>query len=129
MHRAITPTPDHDVFWIFSLWRALHGGDPTLAEVAASAIASLAQFLPSHEGSFGLPPLPVSSRSLAPSEDEDCELDDSEILADQTQQPQEPPAFICPDQCEFSIHHYYFRFKGVFYRLDRPVYAGLPTAA
>ena len=131
MHRAIAPTPDHDAFWIFALWRALHGGQPTLADVAAAAIASLSQFLPAQEDSFGLPPLPVSPYTRAISEFEDCdttEADAMDALPDESD-PHEPPAFLCNDPPEFSIHQYYFNFKGVLYRLDRPAFACLPTAA
>ena len=88
MHRAIAPTPDHDAFWIFALWRAI------------------SEF-----------------------EDSDTtEADAMDALPDESD-PQEPPSFLCNDPPEFSIHHYYFNFKGVFYRLDRPAFACLPTAA
>jgi hypothetical protein len=128
VHRAIISTPEHDVFWIFTLWRALHGGDPTLSDVAAAAIASLAQFLPSHENSFGLPPLPMPRNTRVLSEPDDSEPADPDGMAT-PDEPQEPPGFLCYDPSEFSTRHYYFRFKGVLYQLDRPAIACLPTAA
>ena len=125
MHRAIKPTPSHDVFWIYNLWRALHGGDPSVEEVAASAIASLAQFLPSHADSFGLPPLPMSAAMKSAAEDEGEDETEESASEDTHQQPN----FVCCDPGEFSIDHYYFETEGFFYRLDRPAFACLPTAA
>jgi len=131
VHRDINPTPSHDAFWIFALWRAIHGGDPTLVEVAFAAIASLAQFLPAHEDAFGLLPLPPSCCLHDSSEPEDYDLDDADAI-DAPPDPQSACrtlALLCYDPREFSIHHYYFNFKGVFYRLDRPAFACLPAAA
>ena len=131
MNREITPTPAHDAFWIFALWRALHGGDPTLGDVAAAVIASLSQFFPTQEDSFGLPPLPASlSSSLAP-EATDCGPDDDADAIDALPHAPEgrPLTHVCYDPRDFSIQHYYFNVNGVFCRLDRPVLACLPTAA
>lgn len=131
MHRQINPTPSHDVFWIFLLWRALHGGDPTLADVAAAAIASLAQFLPVQENSFGLLPPPSSPHIAAASEDDedgDEDIDTTDAFPDQGQ-PRSTLALLCYDPSEFRADYYYFNFKGVFYRLDRPAFSCLPTAA
>lgn len=129
MHRDITPTHTHDVFWIFALWRAIHGGDPTLAEVASAAITSLAPYLSACEDSFGVPPLspsPYAHRAL------DLEEDDPAVTIDSLPDVQCARSLLellCYDPREFSIHHYYFNFKGVFFRLDRPAFACLPAAA
>ena len=136
MHRQINPSPSHDVFWIFLLWRALHGGDPTLADVAAAAIASLAQFLPVQENSFGLLPPPTSLHLAAAFENDESEelecndgdADALDVLPDQDDG-QTIPSLFCRDPREFRVGYYYFSFKGVFYRLDRPAFSCLPTAA
>jgi hypothetical protein len=128
VHRDLNPTPYDDVFWIFALWRALHGGDPTLTDVAAAVIASMAQFLPAREDSFGLLPLPPAS--VAPPEiADDSDLDYNDEPHDIAGPEPSQPALHTHDPREFSIHHYYFNCNGVFYRLDRPVLACLPAAA
>ena len=130
MHRDIDPTPSHDAFWIFTLWKALHGGDPTLAEIAAAVIANLSQFLPAGEDSFGVDPLPPSPYLVSMSEIEEPESEQEHSL-DAEDQPNSAraAALFCSDPCEFSIYHNYFEFKGVFYRIDRPAFACSPTAA
>jgi hypothetical protein len=129
VHRDIKPTPACDAFWIFTLWRALHGSDAMLADIAAEVIANLSQYLPIEEDSFGVAPLPPSSRFLTVSGLEDPESADvaTDALPDQADHGHEP-AF-CSDPAELSIYHNYFSFKGVFYRIDRPAFACLPTAA
>jgi hypothetical protein len=128
VHRDITPTHAHDVFWIFALWRAIHGGDPTLAEVAAAAIACLAQYLPAHEDSFGVEPLPAAPHAHEASDLEDDYSPDTIDSLPDLQCVRPPLALLCYDPREFSIHYYYFKSKGVFYRLD-PAFACLPAAA
>jgi hypothetical protein len=146
LHRDIKFGPSHDAFWIFALWRALHGGDATMADIAAAVIANLSRYLPAGEDSFGVAPLPASPQFLAVSEIEDSESYDSEspdseslvedpLEAEQNpSDPSEEPSLscsslFCSDPREFSIHHNYFKFKGVFYRVERPAFACLPTAA
>jgi hypothetical protein len=158
VYRDFNPGPSHDAFWIFILWRALHGGDATMADIAAAVIANLSQYLPAREDSFGVAPLWPSSKFLAVAQtgestgshsescnsdfpDDHCEpLDefDCETEPDQTscatsceQEELGPHGFdlFCSDPSEFSIYHNYFNFKGVFYRVERPAFACLPTAA
>jgi hypothetical protein len=127
VHRDITPTHAHDVFWIFALWRAIHGGDPTLAEVASAAIATLAQYLSTREDCFGVQPRPAPHAHEAL----DLEEDNSAEAIDGLPNPKRyrpPLELLCYDPREFSIHYYYFKSKGVFYRLD-PAFACLPAAA
>jgi hypothetical protein len=131
VHRDINPGPSYDAFWIFLLWRALHGGDATMADIAAEVIANLSQYLPAHEDSFGVAPLPPSSQFLAL-----CEIEESESPEDDPHEAEpdlasigQPLALFCSDPREFSIYHNYFNFKGVFYRVERPAFACLPTAA
>jgi hypothetical protein len=112
-----------------------------LADIAAAVIANLSQYLPAQEDSFGVAPLPASRGMLALSGAEDTEsTEDREIdaLAGQSDpdqpdraqsDPEEPSPIFCCDPSEFSIGHSYFNFKGVFYRIDRPAFACLPTAA
>jgi hypothetical protein len=136
VYRDINPGPSYDAFWIFVLWRALHGGDATLADIAAAVIANLSQYLPAREDSFGVEPLPPSSQFLSLSEVEESGTPDSEPSDEETlkaQQsssiPGERTTLFCSDPSEFSIYHNYFKFKGVFYRVERPAFACLPTAA
>jgi len=131
VHRETSPTSSHDAFWIFTLWRALHGGDAMLADIAAAVIANLSQYLPAQEDSFGVAPLPASCGMVALSGAEDTEsTEDREIDAPAGQSdPEEASPIFCCDPSEFSIGHSYFNFKGVFYRIDRPAFACLPTAA
>jgi hypothetical protein len=154
VYRDFNPGPSHDAFWIFILWRALHGGDATLADIAAAVIANLSQYLPAHEDSFGVAPLPPSPLFLAVSETEEPQAPDSapscaeswddyrksfeevasEAESNETSCEEEEPRrracdLFCSDPSEFSIYHNYFNFKGVFYRVERPAFACLPTAA
>jgi hypothetical protein len=130
MHRDISPTPDYSAAWIITLWRALHGNDSSTAEVAAYAIASLWRFLPACEASFGLQPLSSLPRAACACA---VECADSGDYTTDTESRGEELEEMCNLQCfdpdDFSIHHYYFNFKGVFYCLDRPASACLPTAA
>lgn len=131
MHRDINSNASRDAFWIFALWRAIHGGDPTLIEAAFAAIASLAQFQPATDDSFG-PTMPsASSYPGSPANSEDFDSGDANAI-DALRDPfsaSRTLGLLCCDPREFSIHHYYFNFKGVFYRLDRPAFACLPAAA
>jgi len=130
VHRAIDPGPSYDVFWIFALWRALHGGDPRLADVAAAVIAVLSEFLPGCNDSFGVAPLPPSPEIAATNIEagDPGDLDEFDVPP-MHGQPPDALGLFCYDPREFSIHHYYFKAQGVFFRLDRPAFACLPTAA
>jgi len=128
MSRFTDSTPDHDAFWIVALWRALHGGDALLGDVAAAVIANLSRFLTVCPDTFGLVPPPISCPLPDEPEREDDERDGAGSPT--TEQPSQAQLdLLCYDPCEFSIHHYYFKSEGVFFRLDRPVLACLPTAA
>jgi hypothetical protein len=135
LHRDFTSGPSHEAFWIFVLWRALHGGDATLADIAAAVIANLSQYLPASKDSFGIEPLPASRDFLALSEVEDFEQPDAELFdedpldAEPDSSSSQPVALFCSEPADFSIYHNYFKFKGVFYRVERPAFACLPTAA
>jgi hypothetical protein len=130
VHRDINPGPSYDAFWIFLLWRALHGGDATMADIAAAVIANLSQYLPAREDSFGVAPLPPSSQFLAVTGEEFESLEEDPDEAEPDLDPTgEPLPLFCSDPREFSIYHNYFNFKGVFYRVERPAFACLPTAA
>jgi len=130
MPREISSTLDHDAAWIMTLWRLLHGENAPSGDIAADVIANLSQFLPAREGSFGIEPLPPALCALAEpvecSPEEYSDATDTESDRDQLEQQCD---LQCYDPDDFSIHHYYFNFKGVFYCLDRPAFAHLPTAA
>jgi len=131
VHRDISHTSSHDAFWIFALWRALHDGDPTLADIAAAVIANLSQYLPAQEDSFGVGPLAPSPNILALHDTKDThspEDEDVDALPDKSDAQGQPAPF-CSDPREFCIFHNYFNFNGVFYRVERPAFACLPTAA
>jgi hypothetical protein len=131
VHRDISHTSSHDAFWIFTLWRALHAGDATLSDIAAAVIANLSQYLPMPQDSFGVDPLPPSPEFeavTAMDEAEEIEYDELDALPQYWETPPQP-AFFCSDPRDFSLSHNYFNFKGVFYRIERPAFACLPTAA
>jgi hypothetical protein len=137
VHRDLKLTPSYDAFWIFALWRALHG-EADSDDIAAAVIANLAQFLPAQEDSFGLPPVPSSPAARCGDAGEDDESSGDDLphsLAEPSDSGEnsgpnaESYAHYCCDPSQFSIFHHYFSFKGVFYRFDRPAFARLPTAA
>ncbi len=129
MPRQISSTLDHNAAWIMTLWRLLHGENAAPGDIAADVIANLSQFLPAREGSFGIepPPSPLCALSIAVESSEDHpDATDAESDYDELKRQCD---LQCYDPDDFSIHHYYFNFKGVFYCLDRPAFAHLPTAA
>lgn len=114
-----TATPYQDAAWIIALWRALHGGDPTPEDVAAEVIAGLSRYLPGTDHSFLSRELQPPSQALLSSalnpEPEDVEAPETEPTG--------------PEEFEYSIHHYYFKFKGQWYCLGLPALTHSPTAA
>lgn len=134
MSRFTDSTPDHDAFWIVALWRALHGPDELLPDIAATVIANLSRFLLVRQESFGLvPPYSPALKCRVPQHDLYASNDDDDVepvdaLPDRDQLLPSLTLF-CRDPREFSIDHYYFKSEGVFFRLDRPAFACLPTAA
>jgi hypothetical protein len=129
MPREISSTLDHDAAWIMTLWRLLHGENAAPGDIAADVIANLSQFLAAREDSFGIHPLPSPLCAPAdPVEFSEKNRDATDAESDQDQLEQQCD-LQCYDPDDFSIHHYYFNFKGVFYCLDRPASACLPTAA
>jgi hypothetical protein len=122
---------DQDAAWIMTLWRVLHAQNAAAGEIAADVIANLSQFLPASPDSFGMQPLPSPPCTLTVCPG-DSSVNDTEGVCDEVTA-QDELEEMCDLQCydpdDFSIHHYYFRFKGVFYCLDRPAFACLPTAA
>jgi hypothetical protein len=125
MSRSKTPSPYPDAAWIVALWRALHGGDPSPEEIAADVIAGFSQYLPLSEHSFLsrelLPPTsPDFASYFTPSSEE---LDEESIESEKIE------GTFDPEKCEYSIRHYYFKFKGHWYCLGLPALAHSPTAA
>lgn len=130
MSRKVSTTLDRDAAWIMTLWRALHRENAAADDIAANVIANLSQFLPAREASFGMTPLPSPSCTFGPSSPEYVETGAEATDAKSRQEELEEMCDLqCYDPDDFSIHHYYFKFKGVFYCLDRPAIACLPTAA
>jgi hypothetical protein len=129
MSRKVSTNLDRDAAWIMTLWRALHGENAAPGDIAADVIANLAQFVPASDQSFGMQPLPSPPCIIA------CPPESSETDADATDAQSDPvevaPMFEleCHDPDDFSVHHRYFKFNGVFYCLERPAIACLPTAA
>ena len=131
MPRNITSTLDRDAAWIMTLWRVLHNENAAPGDIAADVIANLSQFVPANEHSFGMPPIPSPACTIAFDAMESQQSGDASDT--NTESEREELEQQCDLQCydpdDFSIHHYYFNFKGVFYCLDRPASACLPTAA
>ena len=109
---------------------------PVAAEIAATfglswplVIANLAQFVPASDASFGMQPLPSPPCTIT------CPPEFAETNTDPTDAQSDPDAVApmfeleCHDPDDFSVHHRYFKFNGVFYCLERPAIACLPTAA
>lgn len=129
MSRKASANPDRDAAWIMTLWRALHGDNAAPADIAVDVIANLAQFVPTSEASFGMQPLPSPPCTIAcPPELAEA---DTDAMNAQSEPDEVEPMFEleCHDPDDFSVHHHYFKFKGVFYCLERPATACLPTAA
>jgi hypothetical protein len=116
----------HDVAWIFALWRALHG-EISIEDIASEVIAGLSPYLSTHEDSFLAPDLLARPSAFFDSGDI---LEEKEHDAPHSETP-EPTiaASFDPDAREFSIHHYYFKFKGRRYCLELPALTHSPTAA
>jgi hypothetical protein len=131
MPRNISATLDRDAAWIMTLWRVLHQENAAPGDIAADVIANLSQFVPTSEQSFGIQPFPSPACAIVFDATDPYESGDAHNT--DTESDHEELAQQCDLQCydpdDFSIHHYYFNFKGVFYCLDRPTSACLPTAA
>jgi hypothetical protein len=124
MTRRSSGSTYHDAAWIFALWRALHG-EISIEDIAADVIAGLSPYLPANEDSFLSPELLPQTSAFFHSADS---LREDAVA--QTEVPQ-PTESLCsePDSREFSIHHYYFKFKEHCYCLELPAPAHSPTAA
>jgi hypothetical protein len=105
------------------LWRALHG-EVLVEDIAAEVIAGLSPYLPANEDSFLSSELLPQTSAFFDSADTGRE--------DAVPQTEAQPAeflHLEPDSREFSIHHYYFKFKGRCYCLELPALTHSPTAA
>jgi|ERR1700727_327300 len=114
----------HDVAWIFALWRVLHG-EISIEDIAAEVIAGLSPYLPVSESSFQSCELLLGASALFDFTDIQKESSDPQI---EVSQPAAAP-HLEPETHEFSIHHYYFKFKGRRYCLELPALTHSPTAA
>ena len=120
--REIYLAHELDAAWIIALWKAIHGGDGGPEQVAAQAIAALAQYVaaPSEvaftfnelKDQFGKIGIQVTERA--------------EAAAQNAAQPQ---LAVELDENRFHIHQYCFKFKGETICTELPVLTHLPTAA
>ena len=126
MSRSKTRSLYPDAAWIVALWRALHGGDPSPEEIAAEVIAGFSQYLPGNQHSFLTrelqPPTAADFARYFTSSTEELETGrvKAEIIEAST---------FDPETSEYSVRHYYFKFKGHWYCLGLPALAHSPTAA
>lgn len=117
--REIYLAHELDAAWIIALWKAIHGGDGGPEQIAAHAIAALAQFVaaPSEvafsfdelKQQFGKIGIQVTERG----EEANAKL---QLAAD-------------PDGPHRPIHQYCFKFKGETLCIQLPILTHLPTAA
>jgi len=120
--REIYLAHELDAAWIIALWKAIHGGDGGPEQVAAQAIAALAQYVAAPSAvaftfnelkeQFGKIGIQVTERA--------------EAAAQNAAKPQLAADL---DENRFHIHQYCFKFKGETICTELPVLTHLPTAA
>lgn len=116
-----------NIAWILALWRSLHGGtraleEQSVADVAAEVVASLWPLLTFGENAFAFLLPQSTSRAAIPDPEIATSEDSVEALHAGPDEPSDSRETL-------SIHHYYFRDKGVLHRVLRPNLARSPAAA
>lgn len=121
--REIYATHELDAAWIIALWKAIHGGDPSPEQVAAQAIAALAQYLTAPaESEFTFTELKTQFAKLG--------VQVTEAAKEEAATGSKPRlALSATGEREFRIHQYCFKFKGETYCTELPALTHLPTAA
>jgi hypothetical protein len=126
MHiRDIRLAHELDAAWIIALWKAIHGGDGGPEQIAAQAIAALAQYISAPTPtSFSFHELKSQFAKLAVQVTEQSEEARIEAAG------AKPQMAIATDVGrEFRVHQYCFKFKGETYCIELPALTHLPTAA
>lgn len=120
--REIYLAHELDAAWIIALWKAIHGGDPGPEEIAAQAIAALAQYVaPPAQASFSFNELKEQFGKLG--------VQVSERAGEASQHKQELALRVDDNPNKVNIHQYCFKFKGETYCIQLPVLTHLRTAA
>jgi|SRR5579871_3113833 hypothetical protein len=112
-----------DAAWIIALWKAIHGGDPGPEQIAAQAIAALAQYVaPPSQVEFTFTELKAQFGKLGIQVTERTEEAAKAGAKMQLVMPEEGD----PESC---IQQYCFKFKGETFCTVLPAFSHLPTAA
>ncbi len=117
--REIYLAHELDAAWIIALWKAIHGGDGGPEQIAAQAIAALAQYVAApSEVAFTFDELKSQFAKLGAQVTERGEEANAKLrLADD------------PEGTRRPIHQYCFKFQGETLCIQLPVLTHLPTAA
>jgi len=121
--REIYLAHELDAAWIIALWKAIHGGDGGPEQIAAQAIAALAQYVSAPaKASFSFNELKAQFGKLGVQVTE---------RAEESGQAGAKPQLAMPADAdrEFRIHQYCFKFKGETFCTELPALTHLPTAA
>jgi|SRR5271166_5257928 len=122
--REIYLAHELDAAWIIALWKAIHGGDPGPEQIAAQAIAALAQYVAAPvQSSFSFADLKAQFANLGvlvAERTEDAALLNAKPKLAMSQD---------IDGHRPLIHQYCFKFKGSTICAELPVLSHLPTAA
>ena len=121
--REIYLAHELDAAWILALWKAIHGGDGGPEQIAAQAIAALAQYVTAPaQTSFSFTELKAQFAKLGVQVTE---------RAEEAGQAGAKPQFAMAAAAdrEFRIHQYCFKFKGETFCTELPALTHLPTAA
>jgi hypothetical protein len=120
--REIYLAHELDAAWIIALWKAIHGGDPSPEQVAAQAIAALAQYVAAPaEVAFTFHELKEQFAKIGVQVTERAEAAAQNAAKPQLAAELEEP--------RFRIHQYCFKFKGETICTELPALTHLPTAA
>jgi len=121
--REIYLAHELDAAWIIALWKAIHGGDPSPEQIAAQAIAALAQYVSAPaKASFSFTELKAQFGKLGVQVTERAEESAAAGAKPQL-------AMSAGGEREFRIHQYCFKFKGETFCTELPALTHLPTAA
>jgi len=120
--REIYLADELEAGWIIALWKAIHGGDPGAEQIAAQAIAALAQYVAAPA---------QTSFTLADLKEQFGKLGVQVTERGKEAEGAKPQLAVAQEivQREFRIHQYCFKFEGEIICAELPVLAHLPTAA
>jgi hypothetical protein len=120
--REIFLAHELDAAWIIALWKAIHGGDPSPEQIAAQAIAALAQYVAAPaQASFSFAELKGQFANLG--------VQVTERAQEAKQAAPQLAVSVEGEGHRVPIHQYCFKFKGETICIQLPVLTHLPTAA